>query len=95
MVDFGELMDKAEDLAGKHPDQVDSAIDKAAGLLGGKVGHQAQVEQGADKLKDMLTGHEDAPKPHAGKRPGQAKRQGGQRAGKKPGAGKRASKPAE
>jgi hypothetical protein len=107
MVDFGELAAKAENLAKEHSQQVDDAIDKAAGLLGGKFGHAAQVEQGAEKLKGLIPGEGDdgGAKPRAGKGAGQGKKQGGQRAGKGPGQhkgqgtgpreGKRANGPAQ
>lgn len=61
MVDFEGLKDKAESLAEEHADQVDGAIDKAADFLGHKVGHEAQVDQGAEKLKSFLPGGEDEP----------------------------------
>jgi hypothetical protein len=54
MVDFDALRDKAEDFAREHDEQIDSGIDKAADLLGNKVGHEQQIRQGADKLKDVL-----------------------------------------
>ena len=63
MVDFDSLRDKAENLAEEHAEQIDDAIDKAADFLGNKVGHEAQVDQGAEKLKSFLPGGEDEPKP--------------------------------
>jgi hypothetical protein len=75
VVDFDELREKAEDLAEKHAGQVDEAIDKAAGMLGTKFGHESEVDKGAEKLKDLLPGQ--------GQQPGQG---GGAHQGK--GAGK-------
>jgi hypothetical protein len=83
MVDFGELRDKAEDLAEKHADQVDEAIDKAAGMLGTKFGHQSEVEKGAEKLEDLLPGQgQQAGSAHKGKGAG---RHGGQHDDRQPG----------
>jgi hypothetical protein len=92
MVDFGELREKAEKMAEEHSDQVDNAIDKAAGLLGGKFGHESQVAQGAEKLKDLIPGEGERPDDAKGKQP---RKNPGKHAGARPGAGKRegANKP--
>ena len=55
-MDFEGLKDKVEQLAEEHPQQVDQGIDKAAGLIGEKFGHQDQVEAAAQKLKDAIPG---------------------------------------
>ncbi|TAM81345.1 MAG: antitoxin [Jatrophihabitans sp.] len=60
-MDFDDLKNKAENLAQEHSDQVDSAIDKAANLVGDKLGHADQVDAAAQKLKDEISGGGDAP----------------------------------
>jgi hypothetical protein len=56
MPDFGALINKAKELAGKHPDKVQDGVDKAEKAaddkLGGKYGDQ--VKQGGDKVEDFL-----------------------------------------
>lgn len=72
MVDFGEFKDKVEDAAEKHAGQVDEAIDKAAGMLGAKFGHESEVAKGAEKLKDLLPGEgEHADAGHGGQHHGE------------------------
>jgi hypothetical protein len=61
MVDFDSLKDKAGDLAAEHNDQVDDAIDNAAEFAGNKVGHDEQIDQGAEKLKGMIPSEGEAP----------------------------------
>jgi MT0933-like antitoxin protein len=60
MPDFGELFDKAKDLAGKHPDQVHKGVEKAEDLaekkLGGEFGDQ--IEQGGNLVEGFLGVHE-------------------------------------
>ncbi len=63
MVDFDSLRAKAEDFAKEHSDQVDGGIDKAADLLGGKLGHKDQIDKGAEKLKDFLPDKGDGAAP--------------------------------
>ncbi|MGI8417291.1 MAG: antitoxin [Nakamurella sp.] len=55
MVDFGALGDKAKDLAGEHPDQVNEGVDKAGDFAGDKLGHD-KVDGLTDKAKDALGG---------------------------------------
>ena len=56
MPDFGGLINKVKDLAGKHPDQVHDGVDKAEDLakekLGGEYGDQ--IEQGGDAVEGFL-----------------------------------------
>jgi hypothetical protein len=54
MIDFEHLRDQATEFVEEHSDQIDSGIDKAAGMAGRRYGHRDQIEQGADKLKDLL-----------------------------------------
>ena len=49
-----ELADKAEELAAEHADQVESGVDKAAGLIAGKVGHADEVEKVAEAIKEHV-----------------------------------------
>ena len=57
-MDFGSMGDKAKDLAEEHGDQVDDAVDKGADAAGNKLGHEDQIDQGAEKLKDVIPGGE-------------------------------------
>jgi hypothetical protein len=59
MIDFDNLREKAEEFVEDHADQIDHGIDKAAKMAGKKYGHGQQIEQGADKLKDLLPGGEE------------------------------------
>jgi hypothetical protein len=56
MPDFGELANKAKDLAGEHQDQVQDGVEKAEDMakdkLGGKFGDQ--VDQGGDAVENFL-----------------------------------------
>ena len=56
MPDFGELFDKAKDLAGDHPDQVHSGVEKAEEFAKGKFGDQFgdQIEQGGNAVENFL-----------------------------------------
>jgi hypothetical protein len=53
-MDFDQLKNQAEKLAGEHSDQVDQGVDKAADLAKDKLGHENEVDQAAAKLKDLL-----------------------------------------
>ena len=50
------IFDKAKDLLNEHNDQVDQGIDKAAGIIDDKTGHQhtEQIDQGAQQVKDVI-----------------------------------------
>lgn len=48
------LKDKAEDLAAEHKEQVEGGIDKAADLLGNKIGHDDQIDKAAARLKGLI-----------------------------------------
>jgi hypothetical protein len=60
MPDFEELMNKAKDLAGEHPDQVHKGVEKGEELvekkLGGAFGDQ--IEQGGNLIEGFLGVHE-------------------------------------
>jgi hypothetical protein len=50
------IFDKAKDLIGDHEEAIKDGVDKAADLVADKVGdgHADKVEQGAEKLKDVI-----------------------------------------
>jgi hypothetical protein len=54
IMDFDEMKQQAENVASEHPDQVDQAVDKGAGMAKDKVGHDAQVDQGSGWLKGLF-----------------------------------------
>jgi hypothetical protein len=57
MVDFGKMVDKAKDWAGKNPDKADGYVDKGADFVNSRFGgHEEQVGQAGDKAKDFLHG---------------------------------------
>jgi hypothetical protein len=56
MVDFDAMKDKAQQAAEEHPDQVSNAMDKASGAAGERFGHEEQIDKGAQKAEDYLTG---------------------------------------
>ncbi len=60
MPDFEELMNKAKDLAGKHPDQVHKGVEKVEELVEKKLGGEFgdQVEQGGNLIEGFLGVHE-------------------------------------
>ena len=56
MPDFGGLINKVKDLAGKHQDQVHDGVDKAEDLAEKKLGdeHGDQIKQGGDAVEGYL-----------------------------------------
>jgi len=61
-MNFTSLKEKAMQLLGKHPDQVDQGIDKASEIAKGKVaGHDEQIDALAQQVKDRATGTEAPP----------------------------------
>lgn len=56
MVDFDSMKDKAQQAAEEHPDQVGNAMDKASQAAGDRFGHEEQIDKGAQKAEDYLTG---------------------------------------
>jgi hypothetical protein len=56
MPDFGELFDKAKELADEHPDQVHSGVEKAEEFVQGRFGGQFgdQIEQGGNAVENFL-----------------------------------------
>jgi hypothetical protein len=53
-MNFDELKDKALDFAGDHEKEVNEGLDKAADLIGDKVGHEDQVDSAVNKIKGFL-----------------------------------------
>lgn len=56
MPDFRGLMNKAKELAGKHPDQVDKGVKKGEDLAENKLGsnYDGQIKQGGDYVEGTL-----------------------------------------
>ncbi|WP_410571013.1 antitoxin [Amycolatopsis sp. cmx-4-61] len=49
------LFDKAKEALGKHPDQADQGVDKAAEAAKQRFGdHGDQIDQGSEKAKEFL-----------------------------------------
>lgn len=59
MVDFGDMADKAKDLAGEHSDQVEGGIDKAADFARDKFGDNAAIDQVEERASDFVEGQGD------------------------------------
>ncbi len=62
-MDFNEILDEAKKLAGEHPDQAKSALDKAEGLLDERTGGKFadQIKKGGDALEGQLGLPPDTP----------------------------------
>ena len=60
---IGDFVDKAKDLAGKHPDQVDQGIEKAGDAVDERTGdkHVSQVDKAQDAVKGRLGGADQQP----------------------------------
>ena len=60
---IGDFVDKAKDLAGQHPDQVDQGIDKAGDAVDQRTGgqHAEQVDKAQDAARDRLAGGDQQP----------------------------------
>lgn len=67
MPDFGKLIQKAKDLAGKHPDQVHHGVEKAEELADKKLGKQyeGQVEEAGNLAEGALGVHEQEQAPQS------------------------------
>jgi len=59
MIDFDGLRHEAEGFLEDHADQIDKGIDAAARAAGKKYGHDQQIQQGADKLEELLPGGDE------------------------------------
>ena len=71
MVDFGGMVDKAKDWAGKNPEKADSYVDKGGDALKERFGgHDEQFDQAGDKAKNFLHPEQgDVPPPPPGEEP--------------------------
>jgi hypothetical protein len=60
---IGDFVDKAKDLAGQHPDQVDQGIEKAGDAVDARTGgtHASQVDKAQEAVKDRLGGADQQP----------------------------------
>lgn len=56
MPNFTKLVDKAKQLAGKHPDQVNKGVSQAEHVADEKTGgkYDTQVQQGGDRVEGYL-----------------------------------------
>lgn len=56
MPNFGKLVDKVKQLAGKHPDQVNKGVGKAEQAADQKTGgkYDSQIKQGGDRAEGYL-----------------------------------------
>jgi hypothetical protein len=61
---ISELAQKAQELAGKHPDKVEQGIEKAEGYADQRTGgtHTELIDKGGDQLKHRL-GEQNQPPP--------------------------------
>ena len=55
-MDFNELLNEAEKVAGEHPDQAKTALDKAEGVLDARTGGKFadQITKGGDVVEGQL-----------------------------------------
>jgi hypothetical protein len=53
-MDLDGLKDKALGLVHGHEDQVEAGVDKAAEAVKDKIGHDAEVDKGAEFIKENL-----------------------------------------
>lgn len=56
MPNFGKLVDKVKELAGKHPDQVNKGVDKGEHVADQKTGgkYDSQIQQGGERAEGFL-----------------------------------------
>jgi MT0933-like antitoxin protein len=56
MPSFGKLIDKAKQLVGKHPDQVDKGVGKAEQVADEKTGgtHDSLIQEGGDRAEGYM-----------------------------------------
>ena len=65
MPDFKSLINKAKDLAGKHPDQVSKGVDKGEDFAENKLGdkYDSQIKKGGDMVEGQLGVHDTEREP--------------------------------
>ena len=57
-MDFNDLAAQAKNLAEEHPEQIEGAVEKLGDVAKEKFGHDEQIDQGVDKIKDAIPGGE-------------------------------------
>jgi len=69
MPNFGKLMEKARQLAGKHPNQLNKGVEQVERYAEEKTGgkHDRQIREGGQKVQDYLgTQGQDSPRRGSG-----------------------------
>jgi hypothetical protein len=61
-IDFGDLTNKAKDLAEKHGDKIEQGVEKAGDFAKKRFGHEEQVDQVVDKIQGAIP---DRPAPES------------------------------
>jgi hypothetical protein len=51
---FADMMDKAKQAMGKHPDKTRQGIDRAGEYAKGRFGHEQQVDSASDRAKGYV-----------------------------------------
>jgi hypothetical protein len=57
-MDFNDLAGEAKELAEEHPEQIEGAVEQLGNVAKEKFGHDEQIDQGVDKIKDAIPGGE-------------------------------------
>lgn len=70
-MDFGKIVDKAKDWAGKNPDKADGYVDKGSDYAKNQFGHEGAVDGAGQKAKDYLHGPGQGQAPQGQPAPGQ------------------------
>jgi hypothetical protein len=55
-MDFGKIVDKAKDFAGKNPEKTDGYVDQGTDYAKQQFGHEGAVDGAGQKAKDYLHG---------------------------------------
>lgn len=74
MPDFGELLNKAKQMASEHPDQVVKGVEKLEELVDKQTGgqHGDQIESAGHMIENYLGAHEEPGQPNQNQaQPGQ------------------------
>lgn len=76
MPDFGELINKAKQMAGEHPDQVVTGVEKLEEFVGKETGgkFEGQIESAGHMIENFLGVHEGEGPKQQGEGPEQQKR---------------------
>jgi len=57
-LEFNDLAGKAKELAEEHPEQIEGPVEQLGEVAKQKFGHDEQIDQGVDKIKDAIPGGE-------------------------------------